>query len=274
MFCSRCGSSVPDDAVFCCKCGSRLPLRENGRLEDLRTLNENPVPDEPEREDPVSETTSPGGNPLDKEGGIFDRVYSILFSPTSEWAKIVHEKPRPLYLVFAFLLLLSLGAGLCLFVGDILRFYIYVKSEDMQFMGCVYRVMTITLIKVVELMAIPVIAALVINSLTPAFKAERNYGRILQLTTYAFVPVLVSRVFYIFPFGFISYMIQFLSLYGIVLLLVGFRKILPEPENKDVGFFFASAGILFGVYFVLHWIIRFVQLSVYDVDYMQLTYFL
>lgn len=273
MFCSRCGSSVPDDAFYCCKCGSRISSREVPPPDEF-TAGDN-ITGEPgtegEKSPPVHQESS--GLP-EKEAGMFDRVYSVLFSPTLEWMRIAREKPRPVYLIFVFLLGLSLMAGICLFMGDMLRFYIYVKSDNMQFMECVYKTLTITLFKVVELTFIPAIAALIINSLTPAFKAERNFGRILQLTTYAFVPVFVTRIFYIFPFGFVSYMIQFLSLYGVVLLLVGFRKIMPEPNNRDVGFFFASAGILFGVYFILHWVIRFIQLSVYDVDYMQLTYFL
>ena len=75
---------------------------------------------------------------------------------------------------------------------------------------------------------------------------------------------------YIIPFGFVYYLVQMVGLYGIILLLLGFKKVLIIPENKQVGFFFTMAGILFGVYYMLYWTIQFIQAPFFNMGYQYL----
>lgn len=260
MFCPKCGASVTDDAAYCPKCGYQLA----GHTE---TNN--------------SETKSEASTSADaaevakdvKSGNLFKRVFAILFSPSREWEKISKEKPRVPMMIFGYLLVLSLVAFTCIFIGSLLNLFRNPwVSFDMLFSIYFIKVSIFSFIKMLALIGSPIIAALIINSLTPSFKTEKNFGRVMQLTTYSFTPVLVAWTLYIIPFPFIDYLMQLISLYGIIILLLGFKKILTIPENKQVGFYFTMVGILYGVYYMIYWTIKFIQVPVFNIGYNYYAY--
>jgi Yip1 domain/zinc-ribbon domain len=263
MFCPKCGADVPAGAAFCPKCGYKCE----------GSSTPPPTGDAPKAEEKMDAKTFTDVKSDDvianvKSGGFFKRVISILFSPGKEWDKIAKEKPKVPMMIFGYLLILGVVAFICIFIGtiiDILR-YPYV-SMDMLFSFYFVKIITFSVLKLVALIATPIVAALIINALCPAFKTEKNFGKVMQLTAYSFTPVFIAWTMYLIPFGFIHYLVHLAGLYGILILLMGFKKVLAIPANRQVGFFFAMAGILYGVYYVMYWTIQFIELPVYSMGY-------
>jgi len=264
MFCPKCGADVPAGAAFCPKCGYKFD----------GSSTPPPTADTPKAEEKMDAKTFTDVKSDDvianvKSGGFFKRVISILFSPGKEWDKIAKEKPRVPMMIFGYLLILAVVAFISVFIGtiiDILR-YPY-ASLDAYFI----KIVSFSVLKLITLIATPIIAALIINAMCPAFKTEKNFGKVMQLTTYSFTPVIVAWTMYLIPFGFVHYIVHLIGFYGILILLMGFKKVLNIPANRQVGFFFATAGILYGVYYVMYYTIKLIETPSYNMGINFLPY--
>lgn len=250
------------DSAFCPKCGYHF-VNPSG---------------EPKSEEQTDEKCSPGTNPAEvvsrvKSGNLFKRVFAIMFSPSKEWDKIAQEKPHVPLMIFGYMLILGVIAFTCIFIGSLINIFRDPwVTIDLLFSVYFVKVTIFSMIKMLALICTPIIAALIINSLCPAFKTEKNFGKIMQITTFSFTPVFVAWTMYIIPFPFIYYLVQMLSFYGVIILLLGFKKILVIPENKQVGFFFTMVGILYGVYYMIYWTIQFIQAPIFHMGYNYYTY--
>jgi hypothetical protein len=264
MFCPKCGADVPAGAAFCPKCGNKFEANPTTP----------PAGDSPKAEEKMDAKTFTDVKSDEvianvKSGGFFKRVIAILFSPAKEWDKISKEKPKVPMMIFGYLLILGVVAFISIFIGtiiDVLR-YPY-ASVDAYFA----KIMIFSILKLVSLIATPIVAALIINSLCPAFKTEKNFGKVMQLTTYSFTPLLVAWTMYLIPFGFMHYLVHLVGFYGVLILLLGFKKVLSIPANRQVGFFFAMAGILYGVYYVMYYTIQLIEVPAYNVGLNLLPY--
>jgi hypothetical protein len=264
MFCPKCGADVPAGAAFCPKCGYKFS-------ENPTTA---PIPDAPKAEDKMDAKTFTDVKSDEvianvKSGGFFKRVIGILFSPGKEWDKIAQEKPKVPMLIFGYLLILGVLAFLCILFGSLIQSF---RSYQGIWGFSYFSLGVFSVLKLVILIGTPIIAALIINALCPAFKTEKNLGRIMQLTAYSFTPVLVAWTMDIIPFPFINYLIHLAGFYGVLILLMGFKKMLVIPANRQIGFFFAMAGILYGVYYVLFWTVQFFEVPYFGVGYNYLPY--
>jgi hypothetical protein len=244
MFCPKCGADVPEKAAYCPQCGYHF---------------------EPRQEEAFNAKTFTGINSDEvvdsvKKGNFLSRLLGILFSPTSEWKKISNEKPRVAMMIFGYLLILALVAAVSLFFGSMI---LMLRTPFATF-GNIFalyfaKIMLFSILKFGALIGTPIIAAVIINSLCPGFGTAKNFGKVMQITTYSFTPVIVAWTMYLIPFGFISFFIHLFGLYGIIILLIGYRKVLTIPPQRQVGFFFTMAGILYGVYYVLFWTVQFIE---------------
>jgi hypothetical protein len=253
MQCPKCNAELKEGAVFCHVCGFKLPEAPQA---------DSPYPKNPQSEAPKSDEKIDAKTFTDvksdevianvKSGNLFKRIFAILFAPSKEWTKIAAEKPKVALIIFGYLLILGLVALSAKFLGHVLLVFRYGDFAG----GSIMAVGVFSVIRFAFLIATPVIAALIINAIAPAFKVEKNFGKMLQLTAYSFTPVFISWTLFLIPAGPIYHLVQLLGLYGILILLLGYKKILVIPANKQVGYFFTMAGILYGVYYVLYWTVE------------------
>ncbi len=255
MQCPKCHAEVKEGAAFCHVCGSKLdtppvssPYGESPRTENSKS--EEKI-DAKTFTDVKSDEVIAGV----KSGNLFKRVFAILFSPVKEWEKISKEKSKPALIIFGYLLILGVVAFTVIILGDIIRYFRYGYIDG----AYVFRLGIFGVLKLIALVATPVIAAVIINSISKAFQVQRDFGKMLQLTAYSFTPVFVAWTMYLIPVVFIAHLVHVVGLYGILLFLLGFKKVLSIPPQRQVGFFFAAAGILYGVYYVMYWTIHFFQ---------------
>lgn len=238
--CPQCHAALKDGAKFCHVCGYKIP-EENSQTSpadevDMKTFT-----------DVNSDEVLTGI----KSGNIFKRAVNIMIKPGFEWDVVVKEKPKIPMLIFGYALIftiipvlsLLIGYGL---VGRRIHFFEYSHWETSFWTGILQ-----SFVFIVAAFTAIIVGAVIINVLAPAFKSEKNLGRAMQLTVYSFTPVFFAGLFFMLPV--LSDFANLAGLYGIFILLMGLHVVMKTPKNYQIGYFFASAGILFGIYWTVKW---------------------
>lgn len=233
MICPKCNAQVEDDRKTCPECGHSLGTPEND-AQPGRTEKE-PEPDMMTRI---------------RRSHFVKRVFNILFKSVAEWKLIAATKPRIGFMIFGYLLILAIIIFPALFFGYVL---------DLLREGINYREMFVLslycLLRLFGLILFPIIAAVVINALRPSFGVGGSFGRTLQLTVYSATPVFLSWALFLLPFAlFYNALIHIISLYAILLLVNGYRKVLAVPGHKRIGFLFTVLGIFYATYYIFFYV--------------------
>ena len=250
IICPQCQATLKEGAKFCHVCGYKIP-EENSQASkaddvDMKTFT-----------DVNSDEVISGI----KSGNIFKRAINIMIKPRFEWDVVAKEKPKIPMLVFGYALIftiipvlsLLIGYGL---VGRRIHFFDYTHWERSFGTGILE-----SFVFVIAAFTAIIVGAVIINALAPAFKSEKNLGRAMQLTVYSFTPVFFAGVFYTLPM--LSAFAHLAGLYGIFILLMGLPVVMKTPKNYQIGYFFASAGILFGIYWTVKWSFSFIFYAIY-----------
>jgi uncharacterized Zn finger protein (UPF0148 family) len=243
--CPQCGASLKEGAKFCHVCGYHLPETEQPPKQEI-PAQETPKQDE---FDVKTYTNVDANEVFDsvKSGGLFKRAIKIMFNPKQEWEVVAKETPKVPMLIFGYVLILSIIPLASMFLNGMLSGLIWGGFGYYMVTGIVWGV-----IYLVICVAATIISAVIINALAPAFKSEKNLGRAMQLVAYSITPMFFGGLLFIFPFiSFLGYLVGF---YGIFILWNGITPIMKTPKERQVGYFFTSAGIVYGVFWAL-WLI-------------------
>ncbi len=249
--CPQCGISLPQGAKFCHVCGCKIPEVPNPNTD----INPNESQSANDNDFNVKDFTDIKSDEVIfgiKSGNIFKRAINIMFKPKSEWDAVAKETPRIPMLIFGYALIFSIITVVSMLIGYGLvgrRFHSifggFTWHRDF------YSGTIESIVFILGAFTAIIVGALIINILAPAFKSEKNFGRALQLTTYSFTPVFFAGALYVLPF--LSVLANLTGLYGIFVLLMGLPVMMKTPKNSQIGYFFASAGILFGIYYTVTW---------------------
>jgi hypothetical protein len=177
-----------------------------------------------------------------REGGghmnIFERVYRILVSPTTEWNIIEHERGDLSYLLNSYVAVLATIPALSGLIGfsaigvgvpDVGTVRVPVFSG---LLGAVFGYLSAFV--VVYLLAV------IINGLAPRFDASKSFPEALKLAAYSYTPVWVAGIFLLLPgLRFLTV----LGLYGFYLLWRGLPTLMKAPEQKSLPY---AAAVVFG----------------------------
>lgn len=256
--CPQCGAAFKEGAKFCHICGYKVPEEPVQETQEpiLEPIPENPETkqsSEPDNEninmDTFTDVKSDEVFGAVKSGNIFKRAINIMFKPRQEWEAVSREEPRIPMLIMGYALIFSLIPLLALVVNNSfwgsIRFGIHFTLS-----GTIFGFFE-GLMFMVSALATIIVTAVIINALAPAFKTEKNLGRAMQLTTYSFTPMFFGAAFYFIPY--MSFLVSLVGLYGVFLVLMGQPVIMKTPKNTQIGYFFATIGILYGIFFTIYW---------------------
>lgn len=252
--CLNCQTILPENAHFCANCGEKVI--------EIDYKERSSVNGSTSRFESIEDHTE------DEKRNLFKRVKLIISRPKQEWIQVEFENPGIAKMIFGYLIPLSLIPLISLVIGygvigdrnSIATPFLWFR--DMKagiayglgfFFSCIFS---------------PVIAAFIINSLTPRFNTEKNLRRTMQLTIYSFTPVMIGSIMFLIPlFSFLGYLAGF---YGIVLVMFGVSRIMKTPGNGTIGFFFSSIGILYGVHYIIVLLLRLLAYFIY-IDSLKIT---
>ncbi len=254
FICPQCGATFKEGAKFCHICGYKVPEEPSQPAEEPE--QENPEPEQ--KSEPIddhfdvetfTDVKSDEVFSAVKSGNIFKRAINIMFKPRQEWEAVALEKPRIPMLILGYALIFSIIPLVALMINN--SFFGSIRfGFHFSFAGTIYGLFHGLLFMLAAMAAI-IVSAVIINALAPAFKTEKNLGRSMQLTAYSFTPMFFAAVFYIIPF--MSFAVSLVGLYGIFLVLMGQPIVMKSPKNTQIGYFFTSIGILYGIFFTLFW---------------------
>lgn len=257
IVCPQCKATLKEGALFCHVCGYKMP--------------EEPTPSQDSAEDKnidVKYFTDVKPDEVItavKSGNIFKRAINIMFKPKSEWEVVANEKPKVPMLIFGYSLILVLIPVISLILGYGLIGSKITAIWDNSFGAGFIKASIFFIAAFTAIIG----GAVVINALAPAFKTEKNFGRAMQLITYSFTPVFFAGALFILPL--ISFLAHLAGLYGIFVLLMGLPIIMKTPKNHQIGYFFTSIGVLFGIFYTVKWtfslFFSIISRSFYDVPF-------
>jgi len=258
IICPQCKATLKEGAKFCHVCGYKMP-EETTQSQDTA---------ENKNIDMKDFTDVKPGEVLSavKSGNIFKRAINIMLKPKSEWEVVAKEKPSVPMMIFGYSLIFSLISATLLIIG-----YGLVGRRISFIFGSMWQrsfgigFLEAFVFMLAALSAI-IVGAVVINALAPAFRTEKNFGRAMQLTTYSFTPMFFASIFFVLPL--LSFLVYLAGLYGIFILLIGLPIVLKTPKNTQIGYFFTSIGVMYGIFFSIKWIFGLVFWAIFRAAFM------
>ncbi len=239
IICPQCKASLTEQAKFCDVCGYKL-IEDTASSSDTaedKTIDVKDFTDV--RPEEVITAI--------KSGNIFKRAINIMFKPKTEWEVVAAEKPRIPMLIFGYSLIFAIIPVVSLILGyGLIGRKISVAWDNSFGIGFMQA-----FVFVLAAFTAIIVGAVVINAMAPAFKTEKNFGRAMQLTAYSFTPVFFAGALFFFPF--LSFLANLAGLYGVFVLLIGLPIVMKTPKNNQIGYFFASIGVLFGIFYTVKW---------------------
>lgn len=235
-FCTNCGAEIAPGIKFCPSCGNPVKTVEAENTAVPPPKSE-PVP--PPKPEPAPAYKSPGTAPVysnQSEGEPFNisnlisRAINIVFKPKKEWEAVSLEKPDISAIILQYAVILALIPAIFMILKSGIIGYGYMgyryKSWSMGLRPAIIQYIT----GVGGLFLV----ALIINLLATSFDSVKNYGRSLQLITYAYTPFWLAGIFFFIPgLSFIAYLS---SIYTIFLLAWGLPYTMRTPKEKTIAY--------------------------------------
>ncbi len=263
LICPQCQAIMKEGALFCHVCGYKMQdsNTQNQDSEDDKNIDMKDFTDI--KPDEVLSAV--------KSGNIFKRAINIMLKPKIEWEVVAKERPSVPLMIFGYTLIFSLISATFLLIGyglvgrriGFIFGSIWQRSFGIGFLEA--------FVFILAAFSAIIVGAVVINALAPAFKTEKNFGRAMQLTTYSFTPMFFASVFFVLPL--LSFLVYLAGLYGIFILLIGLPIALKTPKNTQIGYFFTSIGVMYGVFFSVKWIFGLIFWAIFRAAFMGAIHF-
>ena len=248
LICPQCGATFREGAKFCHVCGYKIP---ESNMDGQQSQS---APPDPMNIHTYSEVKIDELVQGVKSGNIFKRAFAIMFQPAKEWKIVSTEKPVVPALIFGYSLIFALIPLVTIFVGYGLVGHRVSFGFGTMWVTNLTMGVSFGFIFVLSALAAIIAGAVIISSIAPAFKSEKDFGRALQLTAYSFTPMYFAAIFYLLPN--LWFLVYLAGLYGVFIVLTGLPNVLKVPKAYLIGYFFTSIGILYGLFFTVQWIFR------------------
>ena len=177
---------------------------------------------------------------------IVNRAKNILVTPKTEWVTIEAERLPSTQLLTSYLLILALIPAVGQFIG---QGFVGTTVLGFKVGGTLTLGIKSALISYISMVGGAYLAAWIINLLSTSFGSEKNFDQAFALVVYAYTPMYVAGVFYIFPS--LGILAMLAAIYGLYLLYIGLQPMMKTPEDKTVVYFIISLVCLIVVWMVL-----------------------
>ena len=196
---------------------------------------------------------------------IVNRVKNILVTPKTEWVTIEAERLPSMQLLTSYLLILALIPAVGQFIG---QGFIGTSVLGIKVGGTIAFGLKGAITSYITMVGGAYLAAWIINLLSTSFGSEKNFDQAFALVVYAYTPMYVAGVFYIFPS--LAILATLAGLYGLYILYIGLQPMMKTPADKTVVYFIVSLVCLIVVWMVLSAIIGVILAAVFVTSAMSL----
>ena len=189
---------------------------------------------------------------------IINKVKNILVSPKTEWQTIEAENAPHAKVFTSYVVILAIIPAVAAFIGYGLigpkgyraaadlaaAFGVSTASTNLLALG-----LRQAITQYLTMLGGVYLTAFVIDALAANYGARKDFNRAFSLVAYAYTPMFVGGVFYIFPSY--SWLALLAGVYGLYLLYIGLQPMMKAPEEKQTAYFVVSLIVTVVVSFVL-----------------------
>ena len=171
-------------------------------------------------------------------------VRNIIFSPVAEWQVIAKEKRTMKRLLGRYVIPMALIPAVASYIG-----YGLAGASGILFrISGTYWGISMAINNFITSLAVYLLGTLLVDSIAPAFGAQRNRGRSAQLVAYSYTPAWLAGIFYALP-GLQPAVA--LGLYSVYLFYTGVPQLKKTPEDQRIAFTTVSAILLIIIRFLV-----------------------
>jgi Yip1 domain len=178
---------------------------------------------------------------------LVDRAKNILLSPNTEWDIIRNESPTPSELFTGYAVILAAIPAVAGFIGYSLIGISLGGFGNIRLP--IGTAITWTILTYILSLVGVYVLGLIIDALAPSFGSLKDLNSSLKISVYAYTATWVAGIFQIIPS--LSFLTALASIYSLVLLYMGLKKVKLVPEDKMVGYFVVTIVVALVLYFVI-----------------------
>jgi len=177
---------------------------------------------------------------------LVDRAKNVLFSPASEWETIKTETVTNNELFTKYALIIAAIPAIAGLIG----YSIFGISFGFGriTLGFGTTIIWAILTYVLSLVGVYVLGW-IIDVLAPSFGSTKDLTASLKVAVYSYTAAWVGGIFHILPY--LSFLAGLASIYSLVLLYMGLKRVKTVPDDKMLGYFVVIIVVAIVLYFII-----------------------
>ncbi|MGA9291991.1 MAG: Yip1 family protein [Ignavibacteriaceae bacterium] len=177
---------------------------------------------------------------------LVDRAKNILFSPASEWETIKSETVTNNELFTKYAVILAAIPA----VAGLIGYSVFGISFGFGriTLGLGTTIVWAILTYVLSLVSVYVMGW-IIDVLAPSFGSTKDLNASLKVAVFSYTAAWVGGIFHILPY--LSFLAALTSIYSLVLLYMGLKRVKTVPEDKMLGYFVVIIVVAIVLYFII-----------------------
>ncbi|MGB8321297.1 MAG: Yip1 family protein [Ignavibacteriaceae bacterium] len=181
---------------------------------------------------------------------LVDRAKNILFSPASEWETIKSETVTNNELFTKYAVILAAIPA----VAGLIGYSVFGISFGFGriTLGLGTTIVWAILTYVLSLVSVYVMGW-IIDVLAPSFGSTKDLNASLKVAVFSYTAAWVGGIFHILPY--LSFLAALTSIYSLVLLYMGLKRVKTVPEDKMLGYFVVIIVVAIVLYFIIRAIV-------------------
>lgn len=177
---------------------------------------------------------------------LVDRAKNILLSPNTEWDVIRNESTTPSDLFTGYAIILAAIPAVAGFIG---YYLIGVSFGFGMFKFDLGIALTWAVLTYILSLVSVFVLGWIIDALAPSFGSTKDLNSSLKVAVYSYTASWIAGIFQIIPS--LSFLAALASIYSLVLLYIGLKKVKVVPEDKMIGYFVVTIVAALVLYFVI-----------------------
>ena len=177
---------------------------------------------------------------------LVDRAKNVLFSPASEWETIKSETVTNNELFTKYAVILAAIPAIAGLIGYSVFGISFGFGRITLGFGTtlVWAILTYVL----SLVSVYVLGW-IIDILAPSFGSTKDLNASLKVAVFSYTATWVGGIFHILPY--LSFLAALTSIYSLVLLYMGLKRVKAVPEDKMLGYFVVIIVVAIVLYFII-----------------------
>ena len=187
---------------------------------------------------------------------LVDRAKNVLFSPASEWETIKSETVTNKELFTKYAIILAAIPA----ISGLIGYSIFGISFGFGRISLGFGTTLIWAILTYVLSIVSVyVLGWIIDALAPSFGSTKDLTASLKVAVFSYTAMWVGGIFHILPY--LSFLAALISIYSLVLLYMGLKRVKTVPDDKMLGYFVVIIVVAMVLYFVIGAIVAGVAFS-------------